>query len=240
LFFRCLLAAAACGTGADAPRNATAAVAESSGAHPAVPTATPTPLLGIRRRVLIIGTSLTAGLGLNPEDSYPSVLQRMADSASFNVDIVNAGLSGETSAGALRRVDWLLSQPADVVIVETGANDGLRALDPDTTAANLRSIISEVKVRSPGAAIVLAQMEAPTNLGRDYTRRFHDIFPTVARETGVTLMPFLLDGVAAHPALNQNDGIHPTEAGARLVAANVWRTLRTVLERIEDEKTRKR
>ena len=215
---------AGCGGRADTSRN-DAPAAQSSDAHQGAATATE------RTRVLIIGTSLTAGLGLNPDDAYPAVLQRMADSAGFAVTIVNAGVSGETSAGALRRIDWLMSEPASIVIIETGANDGLRGLDPDSTAANLRQIIVKVRAKATTAKIVLVQMEALPNLGAAYTRRFHDIFPRVAREmSAVQLMPFLLDGVAGDPALNQADGVHPTERGALMVAANVWKTLRPLLK----------
>jgi acyl-CoA thioesterase I len=184
------------------------------------------------RTVLMVGTSLTAGLGLDASQAYPAVLQRMADSAGFHVHIENAGLSGETSAGALRRVDWLLRQPASLVVIETGANDGLRGLDIDSTRANLVSIIRKVHAALPDAPILLAQMEAPPNLGVAYTGQFHDMFPRVAREEGVTLVPFLLDGVAGIPRLNQGDGIHPTAEGARIVARNVWRALAPALSRV--------
>ncbi|HVT40097.1 MAG TPA: arylesterase, partial [Gemmatimonadaceae bacterium] len=175
-------------------------------------------------RVLFLGTSLTAGYGLdNPEaDAYPAVLQRMADSAGVRALMVNAGLSGETSAGALRRADWLLREKPEVVVIETGANDGLRGLDPDSTAANLRSLIAKVRAANPAARVLLVQMEAPTNLGARYTLRFHAVFGEVARTTGVTLLPFLLNGVAGIAKLNQGDGIHPTAEGARRAAGNIW------------------
>lgn len=183
-----------------------------------------------RPRVLFLGTSLTAGLGLDPDSSYPAGVQRLAAKDGFPVEIVNAGLSGETSAGALRRAEWLLTQPLAVVVIESGANDGLRGLDPDSTAANLAALIMKVRGAQPRAAIVLAQMEAPTNLGPTYQRRFHELYGKVAAKTGVRLMPFLLNGVGGHPDLNQDDGIHPTAKGARLVAANVYAALRPVLD----------
>jgi acyl-CoA thioesterase-1 len=176
-------------------------------------------------RVLIIGTSLTAGLGLDPDSAYPAVLQRLADSAGLRVQIVGAGLSGETSAGALRRTDWLLKDRADLVVIETGANDGLRGLDPDSTKANLVAIIGKVRRSNPRATVLLAQMEAPKNLGAVYTREFRALFVAVGREQGVGVIPFFLDGVAGIPAINQDDGIHPTEEGARRAARNMWRTL---------------
>jgi acyl-CoA thioesterase-1 len=183
-----------------------------------------------RARILFLGTSLTAGLGLDPDSSYPAVIQRLATEKGLNIDIINAGLSGETSAGALRRADWLLTQPLAMVVIETGANDGLRGLDPDSTAANIVALITKVRAAHPGAAIALAQMEAPPNLGPAYTRRFHALYADVARKTGVRLLPFLLNGVGGKPELNQDDGIHPTAKGARLVAANVFKALRPALD----------
>lgn len=183
-------------------------------------------------RVLILGTSLTAGLGLSPDSAYPAVMQRLADSAGFRATIVAAGLSGETSAGALRRVDWLLRDSADVVVIETGANDGLRGLNPDTTRANLVAIVGKVRSANPTARVLLAQMEAPANLGARYTRDFHDAFMSVARDEGVTLIPFFLAGVAGERAMNQEDGIHPNAEGARRAARNMWKTLGPVLRDI--------
>jgi acyl-CoA thioesterase-1 len=172
---------------------------------------------------LIVGTSLTAGYGLDsPEFAYPAILQAKADSAGVPVRIVNAGLSGETSAGAVRRLDWLLGEEPRLVIVETGANDGLRGLDPDSTAANLAAIVERVRARYPAAVVALVQMEAPPNLGADYTARFRAMYGDVARRAGARLLPFLLEGVAGDPALNQSDGIHPTEEGAKRVAENLW------------------
>lgn len=182
--------------------------------------------------VLLVGTSLTAGLGLDPDSAYPAVLQRMADSAGYAVRIVNAGLSGETSAGALRRLEWLLREPAAIVVIETGANDGLRGLDVDSTRANLTAIVRAVKGALPGAAVLLVQMEAPPNLGDDYTRRFRENYSAVAKREGVVLAPFLLTGVAGERRLNQPDGIHPTEEGARMVAQNLWPALAPHLARL--------
>lgn len=182
--------------------------------------------------MLIVGTSLTAGLGLDPESAYPALLQRKVDSAGIRMRIVNAGFSGETSAGALRRLEWLLRDSASVVMIETGANDGLRGQDVDSTLATLRAIVRRVKSVLPGAKILLAQMESPPNLGERYTTAFRAMFPTVAREEGITLVPFLLDGVAGVATLNQADGIHPNEAGAKIVADNVFRAVYPVLDRL--------
>ena len=146
--------------------------------------------------------------------------------------VVNAGFSGETSAGALRRVDWLLRDSAAVVMIETGANDGLRGQDVDSTRATLRAIVRRVKTVLPAATILLAQMESPPNLGERYTTAFRAMFPAVAKEEGITLVPFLLDRVAGVVNLNQADGIHPNEAGARIVAENVFRAVKPVLERV--------
>ena len=141
------------------------------------------------------------------------------------VRIVNAGLSGETSAGALRRANWVLDQPAAAVVLEVGANDGLRGVDPDSTKANLLALIQTVRKAQPTVRVLLVQMEAPTNLGRTYTTRFHQVYEEVAREAGITLLPFLLDGVAGVARLNQSDGIHPNAEGSKLVAATMWQAL---------------
>ncbi len=146
---------------------------------------------------------------------------------------VNAGLSGETSAGAARRIEWVLRQKADVVVIETGGNDALRALNADSLKTNLRAIVRQVKAAQPEARILLAVMEAPPNLGAEYTARFRQAYVDVATEEGLRLLPFLLDGVAGHPELNQADGVHPNEKGERLVAENVWRALRPVVAEVQ-------
>jgi acyl-CoA thioesterase-1 len=179
--------------------------------------------------VVFIGTSLTAGLGLDPDSAYPALVERKALAAGTPITAVNAGVSGETSSGALRRVDWVLREPADWVVVETGANDGLRGQSPEALAENLRGIVQRARAAQPRARVAIVQMEAPRNLGAGYVRRFHDVYPAVARETGVPLLPFLLDGVAGVGALNQADGVHPNEAGERRVAENVWRALAPLL-----------
>ena len=175
-----------------------------------------------RPTVVFLGTSLTAGLGLEPEEAYPALLQERIDSAGLPFQVVNAGLSGETSAGALRRTEWLLRQPIDVLVLETGANDGLRGLNVDSTKANIQAIISRVLAAKPATRILLVQMEAPPNLGTGYTSRFRAMFPDLARENNVGLLPFLLDGVAGVRNLNQGDGIHPSVEGAQRVADNLW------------------
>jgi len=178
-----------------------------------------------RARVVILGTSLTAGYGLDPADAYPTLLQQLADSANFRVTILNAGLSGETSAGALRRATWVLDQPADVMVLEVGANDGLRGVNPSDTQANIEALVDTILGKQQTARIVLVQMEAPPNLGRDYTTRFHNAYGTAAKNKNILLVPFLLDSVAGVGALNQNDGIHPNRNGSRIVARNMFRAL---------------
>jgi acyl-CoA thioesterase-1 len=177
----------------------------------------------------MVGTSLTAGLGLDPDDAWPALIQAKIDSARLPYRVVNAGLSGETSAGALRRIDWLMRGPVDVFVLETGANDGLRGLDPDTLRANLVAILAKVHVARPSARLALIQMEAPPNLGPAYTKEFHEVYPEAARESGATLLPFLLDSVAGHPGLNQADGMHPNVAGSRIAASTEWRALLPIL-----------
>ena len=187
--------------------------------------------------VLCFGTSLTAGLGLAPDSAYPALLQRKADSAGLRFRMVNAGVSGETSADGLRRIDWLLQQPQHlaVLVLELGANDALRGQDLAAAARDLQAIIDRTRARFPGVRVVIAGMAAPPNLGTRYTREFRDLFVTLARDNHAALIPFLLEGVAGHPDLNQADGIHPTAAGARIVADNVWTVLAPVLARVTRE-----
>ena len=177
----------------------------------------------------MLGTSLTAGLGLQPEDAYPALIQERIDSAGLHFRVVNAGVSGETSAGALRRLDWLMRQEFDVLLLETGANDMLRGMDLDTTRANLQAMIERVRSERPDTEIVLAGMLAPPNLGSDYADRFARLYQGLAEENDLVLIPFLLDGVGGEPEMNQSDGIHPNEQGAERVAENVWEVLAPVL-----------
>ena len=185
---------------------------------------------GPNHTVLFIGTSLTAGLGLNPDSAYPQLVQQKISSDHLPFEVVNAGVSGETTAGLLRRMDWLMRGNFDVVVLETGANDGLRGTPVATVKENLRSIVSQIRAKHPQAKVILVQMEAPPNLGPAYTNAFHAMYADVAREMGVTLMPFLLQGVAGDRALNQADGIHPNQRGEHIVADNVWKTLEPVLK----------
>ncbi len=182
--------------------------------------------------IVFFGDSLTAGLGLADPDSqsYPAQIQEKIDAEHLAWHVVNAGLSGETSAGGLRRIDWVLRQRVDVFVLELGANDGLRGTATEATRDNLQSIIDRVRSKYPAARIVLAGMRMPGNLGPDYTEAFRAIYPDLARKNGIALIPFLLDGVAGHPELNQFDGMHPTPAGAAIVADGAWKTIGPILK----------
>lgn len=189
------------------------------------------PSEGERARVVFLGTSLTAGQGLDPEQAYPAVIQRKIDSAGLPFEAVNAGVSGETSAGARRRIDWLLRQPVSVLVIETGANDGLRGLEVDSLRSNIQFVIDEARRLSPPPAIVLVGMRAPPNMGFGYARRFREVYSELAEKNDVPLVPFLLDGVAGVGSLNQADMIHPTAKGQQRMADVVWKVLEPVLKR---------
>jgi acyl-CoA thioesterase-1 len=168
-------------------------------------------------------------LGLDPAQAFPALIQQRLDHAGLRYRVVNAGVSGETSAGARRRLDWLLAQPVAVLVVETGANDGLRGQDPQATRANLQAMVDRARQASPPPRLVLVGMQAPPNLGRDYAARFRSIYPELAQRNGVALVPFLLEGVGGVTALNQPDGVHPTAEGHHRLAANVWTVLEPLL-----------
>jgi acyl-CoA thioesterase-1 len=179
--------------------------------------------------ILFLGTSLTAGLGVDPNEAYPALVQEKIDAAGLRYRVVNAGVSGETSAGARRRTGWLMRQGVAVLVVETGANDGLRGQAPEATRENIQAVFDEARRQRPPPKLVLAAMEALPNYGEDYRRRFRRIYPELAKANHATLIPFLLDGVAGDPRLNQPDGIHPTAEGHRRVALTVWKALRPLL-----------
>ena len=183
-----------------------------------------------RQAILFVGTSLTAGLGVGAEQAYPSLLQQKIDSLGLSYRVVNAGESGGTSAGGLGRIDWLLRQPVSVLVLELGANDGLRGQSTAALSNNLQAIVDRTIAGYPEAKIVIVGMEALPNMGRDYTGDFRKVFVDLARTNDAALVPFLLDGVGGVEELNQADGIHPTAAGHRILAANVWRVLRPVLD----------
>lgn len=213
----CVLAwLAACG-GQDEQPVLRAPEAQVSTSQPATPV------------VLFLGTSLTAGYGLPADRAYPALIQAKIDSAGLDFSVVNAGVSGATSAGGLRRIDWLLRQPVAVLVLELGVNDMLRGQDPDAMRANLQRIIDRTRAARPEARIVIAGMRAAPNLGEPYGGEFAAVFVELAEENGATLIPFLLEGVAGVPSLNQPDGNHPTAEGHAIVAANVWRVLKPLL-----------
>lgn len=182
------------------------------------------------KAILFFGDSLTAGYGIDPAYAFPSLIQEKIRANGWNFEVINAGVSGETTAGGLRRVDWVLQRPVDVFVLELGANDGLRGQPVENAQENLQAIIDRVKDKYPRVRIVLAGMRIPPNLSREYTARFRAIFPELARENNAELIPFLLDGVGGIPRLNQPDGLHPTPQGHKIVAENVWRVLEPVLQ----------
>lgn len=233
-----LLLAPACRTGGDAPASARTPAADSTTARDSSASSTADSTDADALTVLVFGNSLTAGYGLSdPEtQAFPALLKQKADSAGLSgVEVVNAGNSGETTAGGRRRIDWLLRRPGDVdvLILELGANDALRGLPIDSARANLQAIIDATTKRFPDAKIVLAGMKAPPNLGQAYTQRFAQIFPALAEANDAHLIPFLLEDVAGRPALNQADGLHPTAEGQRIVARNVWDVLAPLLREMQ-------
>lgn len=183
------------------------------------------------KTILFFGNSLTAGYGLEPAQAFPALIQQKIDSLGLPYKAVNAGVSGETSAGGNSRIDWILKQPVDVFVLELGANDGLRGVPVAETRKNLQSIIDKVKAKYPEAQLVLAGMQVPPNMGATYAAEFKALFPELAQKNGMTLIPFLLEGVGGEASLNQQDGIHPTAEGAHILARNVWQYLRPLLQK---------
>lgn len=192
----------------------------------AVDTASPS-ASDARPRIVAFGDSLTAGLGVQANDSYPAQLQRKLDDLKYPYRVINAGVSGDTTAGGLRRVPWILNNKPELVILELGANDGLRGLSIDQTKNNLGQIVKQL--REAGAVVVLAGMKLPPNYGEDYTTRFEAIYPALAREYHLPFIPFFLEGVGGASSLNQADGIHPTKEGYEIVVEQVLKVLKTVL-----------
>jgi acyl-CoA thioesterase-1 len=211
-----LLAAAACGSRP-----------EPTGTPPQRPAAEQPKPTASRPRIVALGDSLTAGLGLAPTDAYPALLQARVDAEGLNYEVVNGGVSGDTSAGGLSRLDWALDGDVRFLIVALGGNDALRALPPEELRQNLATIIERAQAKR--ITVVLAGMEAPRNFGRDYVVRFHQVYPALASKYNVALVPFLLQDVAGIDRLNQRDGIHPTVEGAQIVANNVWSVLKPLL-----------
>ena len=219
----------ACSTGSNT-EHASGSDSVPTGGHPQSNGGAVAPSSTAKGVVLFAGTSLTAGLGLAPDSAYPMLIQRKIDSAGLPFEVVNAGVSGETSSGLVDRLAWLLRARFDVLVVETGANDGLRGIPVSTLRENLETALARIKAKRPDATIALVQMEALPNLGAKYTSEFHGVYPSVAAEKHVALIPFLLSGVAGQRNLNQGDGVHPNNAGERIVAENVWKSLRPILD----------
>ena len=181
------------------------------------------------KTILFFGNSLTAGYGLQTSEAFPALIQKKIDSMQLPYKVVNAGVSGETTAAGNSRIDWILKQPVDVFVLELGANDGLRGIPVAETQRNLQSIIDKVKSRYPQAKLVMAGMQVPPNMGQQYAAGFREVFSELAKKNDMALIPFLLEGVGGEMRLNQQDGIHPTAEGHAVVAENVWQVLKAEL-----------
>ncbi len=186
-----------------------------------------TPLFG--GTILFLGDSLTAGLGVEPTQAYPALIEKKIREKNLPFEVINAGISGDTSAGGLARLDWALQKKIDVLVLALGANDGLRGLPVAQMKFNLQQIIDRVKAKNPQVKIVIAGMRMPPNLGGDYAASFAQVYPELAKANNAALVPFLLEGVGGHADLNQADHIHPTVAGHEVVAQNVWLVLEPIL-----------
>jgi acyl-CoA thioesterase-1 len=184
-----------------------------------------------RQTIVVLGDSLAAGLGVDPSQAFPALLQDKVNAAKLNVTVINAGVSGDTSADGLNRINWLLKRKIDILILELGGNDGLRGLSVATTESNLQAIIDRTTHKYPAAQIIIAGMQMPPNMGEDYTTAFRQLYPALAEKNHAALIPFLLEGVGGHPDLNQPDHIHPTAEGDKIVAATVWKTLEPILRK---------
>jgi len=183
----------------------------------------------LKKNIVFFGNSLTAGYGLDPSEAFPALIGVRIDSLHLPYRIINAGISGETSADGVSRIDWILQQPLAIFILELGANDGLRGLPPVESFKNLDTIIVRVKRKYPASKIILTGIQVPPSMGEKYSREFREIFPRLAKKNDILLLPFILKGVGGIDSLNQKDGIHPTAEGDRIVAENVWVLLKTVL-----------
>jgi acyl-CoA thioesterase-1 len=219
----CLLVAAGCRGNAPTEQA-------SNPSQPQPQAAAPDAAADERPKIVALGDSLTAGLGLVESQAYPALLQQKIDADGYAFTVVNAGVSGDTSAGGLRRLDWALEGDVKVLIVALGANDGLRGLPVGAMKENLGRIIERAKEEE--IVVLLAGMEAPPNYGADYTEAFRRVYPELAREHGVRLLPFLLANVAGDSALNQSDGIHPNARGAAIIADGIWRVLQPILDQL--------
>ncbi|AZQ58704.1 arylesterase [Maribacter sp. MJ134] len=186
------------------------------------------------KTILFFGNSLTAAYGLETEEGFPNRIQEKIDSLGLNYTVINSGLSGETTSGGLNRLDWVLNQKVDIFVLELGANDGLRGIPLTETRTNLQKMIDLVRAKNEHTQIVLAGMQIPPNMGEAYTTEFRNIFPNLAEKNAISLIPFLLEGVAGNPDLNLEDGIHPTAEGQKIVAQNVWEVLQEIIQPVEE------
>lgn len=184
------------------------------------------------KSIVVLGDSLAAGLGVDPSEAFPSLIQKKINSAGWNYRVVNAGVSGDTSADGLARIDWLLKQRIDVLVLELGGNDGLRGIQVAATKTNLQAVIDRAKQKYPQVRIIVVGMQMPPNMDEEYTAAFRKIYPDLAAINHAALIPFLLEGVGGKPELNQPDHIHPTAEGHKIVADNVWKVLKPILERV--------
>ena len=182
-----------------------------------------------KKMIVFFGNSLTAGYGLSPSQAFPAVIQKKIDSLGLPYQVINAGVSGETSSGGKTRIDWILKQPVDIFVLELGANDGLRGIPLSATRKNLQDIVDKVIAKNPNTKLLFAGMQIPPNMGQTYTTEFRNIYTELAEKNKMILVPFLLEGVGGEPKLNQEDGIHPTAEGHRIVAENLWRSLQKML-----------
>ena len=184
----------------------------------------------VKKKIIVFfGNSLTAGYGLSPSQAFPAVIQKKIDSLGLPYQVINAGVSGETSSGGKTRIDWILKQPVDIFVLELGANDGLRGIPLSATRKNLQDIVDKVIAKNPNTKLLFAGMQIPPNMGQTYTTEFRNIYIELAEKNKMILVPFLLEGVGGEPKFNQEDGIHPTAEGHRIVAENLWRSLQKML-----------
>lgn len=185
------------------------------------------------QRILFFGDSITAGYGVGPDQAFPTLIQQKIDSLGWEFKVINGGLSGETSAGGLRRIDWMLRQQPDLFILELGGNDALRGIDLSSTRQNLQGIIDKVKKKYPETRIAVAGMQVPPNLGTDYTRRFRSLYPQLAEQNDAIYLPFILEGVGGNEELMQGDSIHPNARGHQVVAKNIWKEIQPILKEMQ-------
>lgn len=181
------------------------------------------------KRILFFGDSITAGLGVDKSQAFPALIQQKVDSAGLNYEVINGGLSGETSAGGLRRIDWVLQRPVDVFVLELGGNDALRGIELSSTKENLQQIIDKVQTKYPEVPIFLAGMQVPPNLGQEYTKNFQNMYPELAKENDLPLIPMMLEKIGGNEIYMQEDGIHPTPEGHRVIADTIWKELSALL-----------